>query len=373
MKRAISAICCMGLLWSASAGAVRQEHGVVPFDSGRWTIQATEHRIEEHLGRESLFLKGGFARLDDVAFRDGIIEFDIAFSNDPGFPGVFWRLQDDGNFEEFYLRPHQSSNPDANQYTPVFNGVTGWQLYYGDGYAAPVTYRFDGWMHVKIVVSGDRAEAYVDSEEPVVVIDDLKRNALAGAVGVEVSDRAPAWYSNFRYEKVPAPPLRGEPSPSAETPPGTVTRWQVSAPFAEAALDGRTILGAGDLPVSQWSTLAAEATGITNLARLAGISQDADTVVARVILRSDREQTVRARFGYSDRVRAYINGQLLYSGDNGYQTRDYRYLGTIGLFDEVWLPLRRGDNELWFAVSEDFGGWGILCRIDEVDGIEIVS
>jgi hypothetical protein len=152
-----------------------------------------------------------------------------------------------------------------------------------------------------------------------------------------------------------------------------VTRWQVSAPFAEAALDGRTILGAGDLPVSQWSTLAAEATGITNLARLAGISQDADTVVARVILRSDREQTVRARFGYSDRVRAYINGQLLYSGDNGYQTRDYRYLGTIGLFDEVWLPLRRGDNELWFAVSEDFGGWGILCRIDEVDGIEIVS
>jgi hypothetical protein len=94
--------------------------------------------------------------------------------------------------------------------------------------------------------------------------------------------------------------------------------------------------------------------------------------MARVIVRSDRERIVRAGFGYSDRVRVYLNDRLMYSGDNGYRTRDYRYLGTIGLFDEVWLPLQRGDNELWFAVSEDFGGWGILCRLGALEGIDLV-
>jgi len=82
---------------------------------------------------------------------------------------------------------------------------------------------------------------------------------------------------------------------------------------------------------------------------------------------------LKVAFGYSDPVRAYFNDRLVYSGDNGYQTRDYRYLGTIGLFDEVWLPLERGDNELWFAVSEDFGGWGIVCRLQDLDGVEIVT
>jgi len=74
--------------------------------------------------------------------------------------------------------------------------------------------------------------------------------------------------------------------------------------------------------------------------------------------------SVRVSFGYSDRVRVYLNGQLIYAGNNGYGSRDYRYLGTIGYFDQLRLPLRAGFNELWFAVSESFGGWGIMARID---------
>ena len=40
-----------------------------------------------------------------------------------------WHLQDAGNYEEFYLRPPQSGSPDANQYSPVFHGLTSWQLW----------------------------------------------------------------------------------------------------------------------------------------------------------------------------------------------------------------------------------------------------
>ena len=66
------------------------------------------------------------------------------------------------------------------------------------------------------------------------------------------------------------------------------------------------------------------------------------------------------RFGYSDRASVYLNGQLVYRGSNDYQSRDYRYLGTIGPFDEVPLRLHRGANELVVAVSESFGGWDLI-------------
>ena len=50
---------------------------------------------------------------------------------------------------------------------------------------------------------------------------------------------------------------------------------------------------------------------------------------------------------------------------------DFRYLGTIGLFDELYLPLKQGANDLWFAVSESFGGWGILGVIADRQGLTL--
>ena len=65
--------------------------------------------------------------------------------------------------------------------------------------------------------------------------------------------------------------------------------------------------------------------------------------------------------------RVYLNGQLIYTGDNTYMSRDYRYLGTIGLFDNVLLPLKPGKNELYIAVTEAFGGWGIMARLSDFE------
>ncbi len=70
-------------------------------------------------------------------------------------------------------------------------------------------------------------------------------------------------------------------------------------------------------------------------------------------------------------VAVYANGTLLYSGNNRYMSRDYRYLGTIGLFDTVNLPLEAGRNEIWIAVTESFGGWGIKAQFDDLDGIVV--
>ena len=70
--------------------------------------------------------------------------------------------------------------------------------------------------------------------------------------------------------------------------------------------------------------------------------------------------------GYSDKAAVYLNGKLIYKGDNSYRSRDYRYLGTIGLFDTVALPLKEGENDLCIAVTEAFGGWGVMARLEDL-------
>jgi hypothetical protein len=62
----------------------------------------------------------------------------------------------------------------------------------------------------------------------------------------------------------------------------------------------------------------------------------------------------------SDRAVVYLNGRPLYRGDDTYRSRDYRFLGSIGWYDALYLPLEAGENELVIAVSEDLGGWA--CR-----------
>ena len=65
----------------------------------------------------------------------------------------------------------------------------------------------------------------------------------------------------------------------------------------------------------------------------------------------------------ADRVVAAVNGVRVYSGDDGYRSRDHRFLGTVGFYDTLWLPVRAGRNEVTFAVSENFGGWVIGARL----------
>jgi hypothetical protein len=345
----------------------------VPFDSGRWEIQAKESRVVEHLGRRSLYLKGGVAAVRDSKFTNGVIEFDIALPRERGFMGAVWRVQDFENYEEFYMRPHQSGNPDANQYTPTFNGVTGWQLYYGEGYGAPVSYDYDQWTHVRIVVSGMRAEVYVkDMESPALFVRELKRETREGRVGLSAGNFAPGYFSNFVFTALDNTPLKGKAAEAtAAAPPGTVKSWLVSDAFDRKSLEGRYQLTPADSEKLKWRAIGVEQNGTANLARLQGVAEGRDTVFARLVIRSDREQVKRVRFGFSDEVKVYFNGRLLYGGSDVYQSRDYRFLGTIGLYDELYLPLRRGENELWLAVTENFGGWGVTARFENMEGIRL--
>jgi hypothetical protein len=344
----------------------------VPFDENRWEIEAKEHKVLDYLGRQTFYLQGGIATVKDSQFTDGIIEFDIAFTGERGFIGAFWRMQDPENYEEFYVRPHQSGNPDANQYEPVFNNVAAWQLYYGEGYGAPVKYNLNQWNHIKLVISGKQADVYInDMDVPALFISDQKREIKSGKVGISVGNFAPGYYSNFSYTPLKNPTLKGKAKETEPTPAGTITSWMISNPIEVKTLEYQ--LTANDKQNLNWKKLDSESNGVTNLARLSGISKDKYTVFARLIIESEEDQIKKLRFGFSDEIKVYLNDRLIFGGNDSYRSRDYRFLGTIGYFDELYLPLKKGTNELWMAVSENFGGWGIKALFEDTKGITVKS
>ncbi|MEM9075175.1 MAG: hypothetical protein AAGE52_42145, partial [Myxococcota bacterium] len=57
-------------------------------------------------------------------------------------------------------------------------------------------------------------------------------------------------------------------------------------------------------------------------------------------------------------------------------SRDITFQGVIGWYDGLVLPLEEGDNELWFAVSENLairGGWGLQAAFGETEGVTLVT
>jgi len=333
-------------------------------DSPGWTWEGKAPVPTEHLGRPCFRLQDTTGLFGGVEVADGVVELELAVGRERGFHGVVWRARDFENAESFYVRPHQVGNPDSVQYAPFFNGLGGFQLYHGPGFWAPVAFPLDEWFTIRVVYAGTRAEIYAGgADEPVLAVGELKRALAAGRVGVMTS-LAPVHVSRFSFAAGPSTAFRPQPPAGPAAADGVVSEWSVSDASPEDVLEGSDLLPADVLAARVWSTLRSEPTGLVDLARLTGVRDGRNTVLARATLRAPRARTAELAFGFSDRAAVYLNGRLLYRGDDGYLSRDYRFLGSIGYFDRLYLPLADGENDLVVAVSEDFGGWGLQAKLD---------
>ncbi|MEQ9397731.1 MAG: hypothetical protein RJQ04_01055 [Longimicrobiales bacterium] len=350
----------------ASGAAAAQELDYVAWDDPRWTMDG-EATTERFLGREALVLQGD-AWLD-VDLEDGRIVFDVAGTSELGFYGIAFRAADDRNYEHFYVRPFQTGRPDATQYTPVYNGLSGWQLYTGEAYGQAVDIPHERWVRVEMAFRDQRLDVWVDGQHRVFPV--LDRPARSGRIAITASGQAPGRFSEFRMARGAPVATTGEGPRPAPVPDGAVRVWSVSSPFAEALLEGGEDLADMDRSGLSWSTLKVGPGGIMNVARLHPRTPEANTVLARVVLEADEATVVRAPFGFSDRVGVFLNGERIYSGRAEWRSQDHRFLGTVGLFDEVSLRLRPGRNEVVLALSESFGGWGGVLQID-APGVRVV-
>ena len=99
----------------------------IPLDDEHWDWGGAGPAPAEHLGRACIAFVDGFgvAMARDIDLGDGVIELELAVGRERSFHGVVWHLLDEENYESFFVRPHQVGNPDAVQYTPVYNDDLG--------------------------------------------------------------------------------------------------------------------------------------------------------------------------------------------------------------------------------------------------------
>jgi len=375
MKKYVLALAIMANAAMAHAQSDERPESL-SFEGAEWRIRANEAVVEAHLGRTALKLTGGRVWRDDIQFGDGVIEFDVAFEERIGFIGPMWRAERDNRFEELYLRSHLSGKPDAVQYTPVENGLSAWQIFSDANAAAAIDMKYGEWNRVKIVVQGDKADFYFNADTPQLHIPDLKTDIASGRVGLRASGPGGgfAYFSNVTFRPLDDDEaIAGEAKETPDTPSGLIAEWEVSSPFPEDKVSNSLKLSDANDDGLEWRKLSVETNGIANLARLSGNDDGADTVFVRMALRSDRKQMKELHFGYSDRVRIYLNGKRVYFGNAGWRVRDYRFLGTVGFFDSVGLDLKKGDNELLVAVSETFGGWAWAGAMEDQSGVQLSS
>ena len=347
------------LLSAFLAGPVAADGDPGDFASESWT--KLDARVVEHLGRTSL---EGSAILADVEFSDGVIEVDIAVSGARSYPGIVFRKQSDTDLERFYVRPHRSNGAfsDALQYTPVFNGIAGWQLYSGPGFTNYVTMPSDEWVHLRLEVKGTQARVFVgEGDDPDLVINELKHGISKGSIGLMGPKDGTAFYSNFTFRADDG--LKFDPAPEATVPIGMMTDWELSGPIKYSQIDIEKSPEQQGMTDLTWQKVAGEESGLVDIARFLGRAPgEPDFVWARRNLHAENDETGKLEFGYSDYVSIFLNGQLLYLGNSAYRSRSPEFAGVVGLNDTLFLPLKKGDNELLLLVGESFGGWGFICR-----------
>ena len=342
----------------------------IHFGMDKWDTAGTALNKETFKGKEAVLLKSGAIFTKNLDLRDGIIEVDMSFPQQRGFPGIGFRMLDINNFELFYVRPHQSGNPDATQYTPAFNGLTGWQLYHGEGYTKAIPYKFDEWHHIKIDVHGLQAEIYIDDmQTPLIKVTELKREWKGGNIAL-ISGGSPVYFANLQYTPKQAPTPVRMPVP-ANGKDGLVTQWQVSNVVSRSLFEKKYQLTPDIKQKLTWVTQHSEPSGTINLAKFIQPADTIRTMVVKMNIESASEQVKMLSFGFSDYVTVFLNDKAVYGGSDNFQSRDYRFLGTIGFFDRLFLPLKKGTNELLFVVSEDFGGWGLKAKFEDMSGITL--
>ena len=353
----------------------------VPPDSPRWDLQG-EAKPAEYLGRKCLLLDGGAAVLKDFEMRDAVIDVDVATPAVRGFFGFDIRIEaGEVNYEEIYLRQHKSGLPDAMQYTPVLRTGRNWQIFNGPGFTGAVDIPKSVWFHMRLEVTGAQAKLFVkDMEKPALVMDDLKSGVQKGRVAL-FTLTGETYFSNFEIRTTPdATWLRHLPPMQANV----LTKWRISPSYDGLQRNLERPLTATETEAIQWQYVEAEPPGFVVLYRYRDAPHPRVTfqgdfstrlqpqpgmkaLYARTNIDSDRDQVKKLEIGYSDDVSVFLNGKVLYRGRSAQGFRDPGFLGIMNPEnDAVYLPLKKGSNELILALSELGGGWGFICRLTDL-------
>lgn len=353
----------------AFSAAAQEKTGQVAIEgsTGQWYAEGADRgrdaRIAEFLGRQSLWLRNSTQIMrEGIEFVDGTIEFDVAPMDKGNFVGIIFRRVNFGNHENIYLRLHRSGLYNAVQYAPRMNGSPTWQLY--PEFNAVSEFPRNQWTHVRVEVRATEMEMYVNNQtKPVLVVLRLRGTTEKGSVSFwgRVNLQPTEWAAAVSNISIrPANPLKTVAAVRPAPPAGTLTSWQVAGPVQAEKVSFK------NLPeVEEWRAVEVEESGLVNLNRTLKTNPGRWTAFARTTVKISEARAALLELGYSDDVTVFLNGEVIYSGINGFESRHPEYMGFVKPeYENVILKLHPGNNELVLAVTEDQKfGWGFIARL----------
>ncbi|HKY30372.1 MAG TPA: hypothetical protein VJM12_20740 [Pyrinomonadaceae bacterium] len=365
--RLIASFVFLALAFVCSTVAQDQNRVLVPGSRDEWYIEGAERKgdaqVAEFLGRESLWLRNSTHVIrSGVEFVDGTIEFDVAPMDKGNFVGILFRRAAFQNQENIYLRVHRSGLYNAVQYAPRVNGSSTWQLY--PEFNAVADLPRNQWTHVRVEVRGTKLEVYLNNRtEPTLVVPRLRGIPLKGSVAfwARVNDRPAIWAAALSNISIRPISSVGSDTTNRLAPPANpVTSWEVSGPVRNEKGIVSTL---PDL--QEWRRAEVEESGLVSLNRALGNVRGRWTGFARTTIATEKEKTALLELGYSDDVTVFLNGEVVYSGINGFESRHPEYMGFVKpQFETIHLKLRAGKNEIVLAVTDDQRfGWGFIARL----------
>lgn len=326
-------------------------------------------KFESVLGRQAMVLRGNTHVVKQgLDFKNGRIEFDLTPLDNGDFAAVTFRRESFTNHENIYLRLRRSGEFMALQYAPRVNGSSTWQLY--PEFTAATDWPRNQWTHVRLEITGSKMEVFVaNAAKPLLTVPRLRNGTTGGEIGfwARVNDKPAEWAAAISNLKISPATTDAALLAPPNAPVQFVWNWQVSAPIAS---EGRVAAIPNHLETSK--PAHSEESGLINLNRLFPIQKARSTVFAKHVFTADAARRVVAGIGYSDDVTVFVNGEAVYSGINGWESRSPGFASFVDArFESVVLPLRQGQNEVVMAVSDDQRfGWGFSMRIDDATGVK---
>ncbi len=355
----------------------------LPFTDAAWKHGDPKARVETLGGQKALRLTTGMSTRRDIDFKDGTIEFDLWSTGERAFAYLHFRMQSEDESEAIYFRLHKSRLPDALQYDPFYQGLGNWQLFHGPESTAAADLSAGRWIHVKLELLGEKAALFVgDAPEPVMVVPKLARGSKGGFIalrsflGANIKGEVepPSSFANLVVRK---DAVDYDFSKIVETKnpalPGLVTKFRLSPGFVPPEGPVRALAGPSS-PSEAWPLANVLPSGLVILGSQVKVPDKARRYasIAAFRVRAAAAGVKRLRLGFSDEVSVFLNGQILFSGDQRYVFNFPRQEGLIHLDQaSVYLPLKKGDNDVRLVVSEVFGGWGLMAQFEDPTGLLI--
>jgi 3-keto-disaccharide hydrolase len=372
MTKLISTLC---LLFSAgSIFAQNVKTTQIPLVPDHWDFQAGKVEFLEYKGVQAVRMNenSGAMFYKDLSFTNGVIEFDVEVNQAMPFATLYFRVQNQ-DAEHVYLRTGTASKKnafDAVQYASIIGGVNLWDLQHEFQSSADI--KIGEWNHVKLVVSGKQLRVYVNNPpEPNLEIPCMEGNTSEGRIGIGTGFPGQAIFANLIVkpnETEGLSPLPGADLTRHDT--RYIRHWQVSNPDS---LPYGNELNVSMLPKPgmAWEEINAERRGLVNLSRKFGGHAKRNYVWLRAVIKSDMDQVQTLKMGFSDEIWVFVNQKPVYLDKNLYlQGMRKSPNGRISLDNcSFEIPLIKGDNELLIGVANDFYGWGIMARLENLDGI----